>query len=314
MVHLGLIRAIDLVSNPSRLINRSTSLTLSAHAKGQMLKGTFTPTAEAKTLSKAPHFQSPSTPISVRFSNSTGLPHIPDFIGDSRPNGLAVRFNLGTIDGKRRHTDLVGHSTPHFPVPDGQGFIDLLAAIGGSQPGTPSPTPIEKFLGSNPAAARFVMAPKPPVKSYATQDYFMLNAFKFIAADGKETYVRYVVKADEGVQTLEQSEAEAKGANYLTEEIVDRVKSGPIGFKLFVQIAEEGDQTNDITVEWPEERKLVELGSLKIDGVLENSLSQQKHDIFDPIPRVEGIEPSDDPILEFRAALYLISGRERRAA
>ena len=36
--------------------------------------------------------------------------------------------------------------------------------------------------------------------------------------------------------------------------------------------------------------------------------------IFDPIPRVAGIEPSDDPLLELRAAVYLISGRRRRKA
>jgi hypothetical protein len=36
--------------------------------------------------------------------------------------------------------------------------------------------------------------------------------------------------------------------------------------------------------------------------------------IFDPIPRVDGIEPSADPLLEFRAAIYLLSGRERRVA
>ena len=36
--------------------------------------------------------------------------------------------------------------------------------------------------------------------------------------------------------------------------------------------------------------------------------------IFDPIPRVDGIEPSDDPLLELRAAIYLLSGRRRRHA
>jgi catalase len=36
--------------------------------------------------------------------------------------------------------------------------------------------------------------------------------------------------------------------------------------------------------------------------------------IFDPIPRVEGVEASDDPLLEMRAAVYLVSGRGRRAA
>jgi catalase len=41
---------------------------------------------------------------------------------------------------------------------------------------------------------------------------------------------------------------------------------------------------------------------------------EQKQTIFDPIPRVDGIEPSDDPLLELRAAVYLMSGRRRRSA
>jgi catalase len=47
---------------------------------------------------------------------------------------------------------------------------------------------------------------------------------------------------------------------------------------------------------------------------MENNDKEQKYIIMDPIPRVQGIEPSDDPLLELRAALYLISGRQRRAA
>jgi catalase len=35
---------------------------------------------------------------------------------------------------------------------------------------------------------------------------------------------------------------------------------------------------------------------------------------YKPIPRVDGIEPSDDPLLELRAAVYLLSGRRRRQA
>jgi catalase len=35
---------------------------------------------------------------------------------------------------------------------------------------------------------------------------------------------------------------------------------------------------------------------------------------FDPIPGGDGIGPSDDPLLELRAAIYLLSGRRRRQA
>jgi catalase len=51
-----------------------------------------------------------------------------------------------------------------------------------------------------------------------------------------------------------------------------------------------------------------------LSQVLTDTLAQQKHIIFDPIPRVDGIEPSADPLLELRAAVYLLSGRRRRAA
>jgi catalase len=252
--------------------------------------------------------------VIVRLSDSTGLPSIPDTDGNSKPHGFAVRFNLGEKDGKRFHTDVIGHSTPHFPVRTGIDFIALLKALGGSPAGTPSPTPAEQFLGSHPAALRFVQAPKPFALSLATENYFGLNAFKFIGPDGKETYFRYQILSALGHQTISDEDAASKGDNYLFEEIAGRIKASPVSFKLVAQIAEPNDVTDDVTVEWPEDRKIVQLGTIKLDALVDDSDKVQKVTIFDPIPRVDGIEPSADPLLEFRAALYLIGGRERRAA
>jgi len=67
-------------------------------------------------------------------------------------------------------------------------------------------------------------------------------------------------------------------------------------------------------VHWPENRELVEFGTVELTAAMPDTLAQQKHIIFDPIPRVDGIEPSADPLLELRAAIYLISGRRRRSA
>jgi len=36
--------------------------------------------------------------------------------------------------------------------------------------------------------------------------------------------------------------------------------------------------------------------------------------IFDPLPRVDGIDSSGDPLTEVRSDIYLLSGRRRRAA
>jgi catalase len=293
----------------------SSSLTLDiAHAKGILLEGTFTPTPEAKELTKAYHFNN-TVPVTVRFSNSTGIPVIPDNDANAGPRGFAVRFHLPEKDGKRQHTDIIGHSTPFFPVPNGQEFANLLKAIGASQqPDLPHPTPIEQYLGGHPAALAFVTAPKPFPHSFGTEPYFALTAYKFINAEGKETYVRWEVFPEAGLEHYGEEEAKALGANYLSDEITERVAKGPVSFKILAQIAEEGDEVNDTTVKWPESRRKVELGTVKLTSVAADQAATQKTTIFDPEQRVEGVENSNDPLIAFRAALYLISGRERRAA
>jgi len=283
-----------------------------AHAKGRLLTGTFTPTPEAKELTTAPHFNQPSTPITGRFSNSTGIPVLPDTDPNGDPRGFAVRFHLGD----RVHTDFITHSTPFFPVTTGEDFLAFLNAIIASPPGTPSPTPLEQFVGSHPSAIAFVTAPKPTPASLATEPYFAVNALKFISVDGKETYFRYRVVPEAGIQTLDADSLKDKSPNFLYDELPVRLEQGPIKFKLLAQLAEDGDVVDDATVHWPEERRLVELGTISLDQVVpeQDDQAKQKYMIFDPIPRVQGIEPSADPLLELRAALYLISGRERRAA
>src|SRR5208337_5587176 len=104
-----------------------------------------------------------------------------------------------------------------------------------------------------------------------------------------------------------------KSANYLFDDLAERVAKGPIVFRIMVQVAEDGDEVNDATVHWPAERKVVELGTLTLTDRVADDAHEQKNIIFDPIPRLDGIEPSDDPLLELRAASYLISGRRRRA-
>lgn len=281
-----------------------------AHAKGLMLSGTFRPAAGATALTKAPHVTHASTPVTVRFSNSTGLPSVPDNSPDANPRGFAIRFNLA----EHVHTDIVSHSTDGFPTRDGAQFLEFLRAALASGPDVPSPKPIEQFLGSHPAALRFVQTPKPFPSSLARDTYYGVTAFRFINAQGESKHGRYRIVPEAGNDYLSEDAVAKLGADYHYEELGRRVKQGPIRFKVLVQIAAPGDVTDNATVHWPENRQIVELGTIELTGVLEGSLAQQKHIIFDPIPRVDGIEPSADPLLELRAAIYLLSGRERRAA
>src|ERR1700689_2768226 len=186
-----------------------------AHAKGTMLNGSFTPTAEAAALSKAPHLNRPVTPVSVRFSNSTGIPVIPDNDQNADPRGCAVRFHLA----ERVHTDIVAHSTNAFPVRTGQDFLEFLRAIAATDLAHFPGSPLEKYLGAHPAALAFVQAPKPPASSFARESYFGLTAMRFINKDGASRHGRYRILPEAGNDHLDSAAAAAKGPNYLFEEI-----------------------------------------------------------------------------------------------
>jgi catalase len=271
------------------------------HAKGMMLSGTFTPSREAVSLTRAPHITRNSTPVTVRFSNGTGLPLIPDNVPDANPRGLAIRFHLGD----RVHTDIVSHSTDGFPARTGQEFLAFLRAAAGGDPST--------FLAAHPAARAFVETPKPSPASFATEAYFGVTAFRFINSQGQVHYGRYRIVPQAGVQHLDKATVKAKGENYLFEELTQRVASHPCRFAIQVQIANSGDVVNDATIHWPEIRPLTNLGTVALTAAAPDD-QEHRRMIFDPIPRVDGIEPSDDPLLDLRAAIYLLSGRRRRQA
>ncbi len=141
-----------------------------------------------------------------------------------------------------------------------------------------------------------------------------MTAFRFTNEQGESKYGRYRIVPEAGTDYLSEDAVSHLAADYHYEEFTSRVKQGPVRFKVLVKVAEPRDVTDDATIHWPEDRKIIELGTIELTHVLEDSLMQQKQIIFDPIPRVDGIEPSADPLLELRAAIYLLSGRERRAA
>lgn len=192
----------------------------------------------------------------------------------------------------------------------------MLRAIAASPPGTASPSPIEQFLGAHPAAFAFATTPKPTPASYVLGAYYGINAIKATNASGETKYIRYRVVPVAGEKFLSEEELAQKDEGFLHEELLARLSAGggEVVLKLLAQIAEEGDVIDDATVQWPESRNLIELGAIKFESAVEDNEKEQKRIIFDPVPRVEGLAPSKDPLLELRAALYLISGRERRAA
>jgi catalase len=282
-----------------------------AHAKGAMLTGRFIPSRDAASLSRAPHLNREFTQVTARFSDSTGIPLIPDNDPHASPRGAAIRFHLAT----HTHTDIIAHSTDGFPTRTGEEFLEFLRAVAtSSDPSTPHPTPVEAFLGTHPKALEFVQAPKPVPSSFARETYFGITAMRFTNRDGIGRYGRYRIIPEVGNDYLNEATAIARGANFLFDELADRIATGPVKFRILVQLANDGDIVNDATVHWPKDRPLTELGTVVLTEPLRDDADEQRKIIFDPIPRVDGIDPSDDPLLELRAAVYLVSGRRRRAA
>jgi len=282
-----------------------------AHAKGLMYSGTFTPSAGAANLTRAPHAARPSTPVTVRFSLSAGIPTVADNdpMGAS-PQGIAVRFDLA----EHVHTDIIAQSLNKFPVRTGEEFLEFLRAAAASGPGSPTPPPIVAFLTAHPAARAFVEAPKPMPTGFARQPYFAITAFKFTNAAGQGRFGRFCFRPEAGTEFLTAEQAAKKTTDFLAAEMSERLAKGPARFRVLVQLAEAGDAVADSTAVWPETRPEVEFGTLAIKERVDELAPERRKIIFDPLPRVDGIDSAGDPLTEVRSEIYLLSGRRRRAA
>jgi catalase len=277
------------------------------HAKGIMAVGVFVPSVQAWILSKTSLFKVKSAPVLLRFSDFTGIPDIPDTVRDSSPRGLALKFTLP--DGST--TDIVSHSFNGFPTATSAEFRELLLAIPVSGPSAPKPTPLDRFLGSHPIAKTFLTTQKKPSVSYATLDYYGVNAFAFTARSGKTFHVRYRFVPVTGEAFLTADELAKMGPNYLSEELPQRLAKGPVTYKWYAQIAETGDAIEDPSVAWPETRRLVELGTIRITSMAPDGVALDRTTMFNPLNVPDGIAAAD-PMLSLRKAAYPISFKHRQ--
>jgi catalase len=279
------------------------------HAKGIICEGAFSPAATAASVSRAPHLQGASVPITVRFSDFAGIPTVPDGNPLASPRGMAIKFHLPSgID-----TDIVAQSYDGFPVRTAEEFLVFVRALAASGPGVSSPTPLANFLASHPQAKRFVEAPKPAPASFATESYYGVNAFRFTNRDGASRNVRYRVRAEAGEEHLDAAEAARRPGSFLFDELAERLFRGPARFRLLVQLADQGDPVDDGSLPWPEERRQVELGTIAVSSQVADSAAAERRLLFDPARLVDGIELSEDPLPLARSAVYVTAYRRRNA-
>ena len=271
------------------------------HAKGIVCSGIFRPAPEAAQLTKAAHMTAGEVPVLARLSNGSGNPHDPDNGPDVR--GLAVSFELP--DGNR--TDIVAQTAPRFPVQTPDEFIELVEAVQRS-PKALYRLPV--FLLRNPRsipALRVNLSALGSPDSYATPRFYAIHAFRWVDADGGERWVRYtwIPRSGASSAALQRSE---RGHDYLAEEVRERLPDEPIRFDLELQIADGDDDPHDPRSCWPDERRRAIAGTLELTGVDDDVDSM----VFDPMRLTVGIEPSDDPILNYRPKAYSVSFERRQ--
>ncbi len=276
------------------------------HAKGVVVTGSFTPTRQAATLSKAVLFKGPAIPITVRFSDSTGLPALPDGSPNAHPHGMYIKFALpGGSDA-----DVVTNSLKTFPVATGEDFRDLLTALGASGPGSPKPTKADQFIAAHPSVPA-ALAPLGTPVSFAQETYNGVDAFIFTSDAGKKQPFRFRIDPAAGTKHLTPAEAANQPPNFLMEELPKRLAKHPVQFKLMAQLANPGDPTKDPTKAWPADRKVVEIGTITLTKAVPDSAEAQKKLLFLPNNLPSGIDPSDDPLIETRSEAYAVSFSRR---
>jgi catalase len=277
------------------------------HAKGIVVEGEFAAAPQAASLSRAAHLQAGSTvPVTVRFSAATGLPEIPDGHPQANPHGMAVKFRLPDSSD----TDIVINSLHFFPVATAAEFHEFLTAAAATKPDSPKPTKLDEFFAAHPAAKRAGATTKTPA-SYATEEYFGINAFQLVNAAGERRSIRYVMEPAAGVSHLDPASAAQQPPNFLSDDLRQRLNEGPVRFRLLAQVAAPEDPTADATIAWPETRQRVELGTLTITRAAADNEAAAKELLFLPGQLTDGIEPSDDPLIAVRDGVYAVSFSRR---
>jgi catalase len=239
--------------------------------------------------------------VTVRFSDSTGLPALPDGSPAANPHGMSIKFYDANGD-----VDVVTNSLAFFPVATGEEFLALLQALAESGPDAPKPTKADQFIAAHPTVAKAFGTVSTPV-SFARETYNGVDAFVFVNAEGKRQPFRFQFAPVAGAEHLSPAEAAKQPPDFLVDELPRRMAEEPVAFHVIAQLANPEDQTRDPTKPWPEDRKRVDMGTITLTRAAADNAKAQRDLRFLPNRLTPGIEVSDDPLIDARVRAYVIS-------
>jgi catalase len=273
------------------------------HAKGVAVTGYFDSNGNGRELSRAAVFQPRRTPVTGRFSLTGGNPDVADAPAAARGLGLAFAFP----DNTQWRTAML--NLPVFPDNSPKGFYDrLLASKPVQATGQPDPSAMSAFLAAHPetAAAMAVMKAHPPTPGFADSTFGGLSTFYFVNDTGARTPVRWSFVPQQAA--LPPSSG---GKNTLFDALVRQMRAGPLRWKLMLTVGAPDDPVHDATLPWPSDRRTVDAGTLTLTDIATEEAGNARDVNFDPLVLPDGIEPSDDPLLSARSAVYAASYRAR---
>ena len=227
----------------------------------------------------------------------------PQAADDEKGNvrGMALRFDLGG----GAVTDLVMISAPMFFVQTPALFVEFLQTVGSGDKAK-----LDAFFAAHPESTRQAgwLNSHPVPASYAGVDYFGVHAFTFTNAAGDTKVVKYKAIPEAGELGLSPDEAKAKGPDFYSPELKERLANGPVVFDLVAILGEKGDPTSDPTLRWDNEdnRATAPLGKITINAIAPDATCNAFS--FLPGNVADGIAgPTNDPIFAARSPAYAVS-------
>jgi catalase len=196
---------------------------------------------------------------------------------------------------------------PVFVVNTAQGFLDQTrASAPDPATGKPDPLKMQAFVAMHPEAAKaMAIIKQAPVSSgFADATYYGLDAFRFVNAAGASVPVRWSLVPTEPFVPESPAQSASPDKNYLFDALIARVSARPLQWRLSVTIGQPGDPTDDATLPWPKDRKVIDAGMVRIDQVSSEATGRCTDINYDPTVLPSGIERSDDPLLSARSAVY----------
>ena len=197
------------------------------HAKGICFTGMFESNGAGSELSRAFAFSKGSYPVVGRFN--LGTPDADAADATVRVRGLGVQ--ISAPDGQEWRMALI--NPPFFAVSNPDGFFALLQASASKDPNA-----MPELIKVHPEIADFDAWAKsaPWTGSYAEEQYNSLDAFIFTDASGASHPMRWSLLPAAQPVPVPVEELAKRGPNFLEEEIVQRIKSGPARWTMVVTV------------------------------------------------------------------------------